>query len=234
MMDRARLKRFSANLTVILFWGTVWGIFEATVGYLIHAVSFPYSFLVWYPASCFFMANVYRKTHSALSMLFVGLFSGSMKLLNLLLPGRIDKVINPAISIVFEAMAFALAVFVVNRYFAKIKGQWYWQAVIVLCVNTGWRMLYCLYLLLLVPDWMRDVSVISSSEKLIPFMVTQNALTSLLVFAGLLLKQYVFKPVRFMEEKLGTLSVSQKWRPVVTVFVLVCLVAANAVLELVL
>ncbi len=231
-MDILRRNKYYATIALIIVWGALWGIFEITLGYLLHAISFGFSWLVWYPASCFFMINVYRATHSTWSVLFVGILSGSMKLLNLLLPGRIDRVINPAISIVFEAMTLALGIYIVNKYLSKQQNKVYWKALVVLSVNTGWRIMFCLYLLLLVPEWMREISVISSVEKIIPFLVTQNLMTSLIVFAGFLLKRQVFKPLRFIENCLSGSPVPLKWKPVVTITLLIFLLAVNVVLQL--
>lgn len=183
----------------IVVWGTAWGIFEATVGYLLHVVSFGYSWIIWYPFACFFMTNVYRTTGLKSSILYVGLLCAAIKMLNLFLPGRIDKVINPAISIVFEALAMVTVVLVVDHLFKQKRKNSFNKALIVIAMNTGWRVLFVLYLLFLVPDWIRDVSVISSAEKFIPFFITQNLITSVLIFILYQYKNAVLKPVIVVE-----------------------------------
>jgi len=95
-MTNAKTERYSFVLNIIV-WGSLWGIFEATVGYLLHLVPFNYGYLVWYPVACFFMANIYRKTSRVSSLFYIGLLSAAIKLINLLFPVRIDKVINPAV-----------------------------------------------------------------------------------------------------------------------------------------
>ena len=159
--------------------GAAWGIFEATVGYLLHIISFGYSWLIWYPVACFFMASAYRKTKKVSSIFFVGLLCSSIKMMNLLLPGSIDKVINPAISIVFEALSIAGILWAANCLF-RVQKSSYAKALAALGMNTGWRLFYTIYLLFLVPDWMREISVISSQSKFISFFITQNLITVLL------------------------------------------------------
>lgn len=105
----------------ILIWGGLWGIFESTVGYLLHLLPISIGWIVWYPVACFFMMNVYRKTQRASAIVMVGTLSACIKLINLFLPGRIDRVINPAISILFEAIAMAAAVYIVNNLLANKK-----------------------------------------------------------------------------------------------------------------
>lgn len=189
----------------IAAWGALWGIFEATVGYLLHMLPVKIGWMVWYPVACFFMAGAYRKTRSTASIFWVGLLCASVKLLNLLLPVRVDKVINPAISIVFEAITMAAAVYLVNRFLSgKLRSVWQ-AGVCALGMNTGWRLLYALYLLVLVPDWMREISVISSMEKMIPHFITQNLLTSLLLLAGYQLRSFIFKPVDIVSRQVAKL-----------------------------
>ena len=188
----------------IIIWGAIWGIFEATVGYLLHLVSFGYSWLIWYPVACFFMTNVYRKTGKLSSVFFVGLLCAAIKMLNLFLPGRIDKVINPAISILFEALAMAAVVFAANHLLNGKEKSPFIKALMALSMNTGWRLLYILYLFCLVPDWIRDVSVISTMSKFIPFFITQNLITSALIFLGYQYITYIFKPLKMIECRLSS------------------------------
>lgn len=189
----------------IIIWSAIWGIFEATVGYLLHLISFAYSWLIWYPAACFFMMNVYRKNGRISSVFFVALLSAAVKMLNLLLPGRIDKVINPAVSIVLEAIAMVAIVYSANYLLrGKNKGP-FSKALMVLGMNSTWRLLYALYLFFLVPEWIRDISVISSTAKFIPFFITQNLISSVIVFIGYQLIAYIIKPLEFIERRLNTL-----------------------------
>lgn len=191
-------KRFLVAFDII-FWGACWGIIESTVGYLLHRVSFAHGWLIWYPFACFIMANVYRKTGRVSSIFFMGFLAALIKLLNLLLPGPIDRVINPAISIVLEALAMAVVIFAANRLFKEKKKNPFVKFLTALAMNTGWRLLFILYLLLLAPDWIREVSVINRAEEFVSFFITRNLITCAIISVGYIFKPTLLKPVEFLE-----------------------------------
>lgn len=203
-MNDTKTQRYSFILTII-GWGAIWGILESTVGYLLHVVSFGYGWLVWVPVACFFMANVYRKTRRVSSVFLAGLLCASVKMVNLLLPGRIDKVINPAVSIVFEALAMGAVILGVRAVLGAKNRNPLVKAVAALCMNTGWRLLYIAYLAFLVPAWIRDVSVISNRDAFVLFFITQNLLSTAVIFIGYLMKDQILKPVAALEEKAASL-----------------------------
>ncbi len=185
----------------IIVWASLWGAFEATAGYLLHLLPVSVGWLVWYPNACFFMYNAYRKTGNPASIAVVGVLSASIKMLNLLMPGRIDRVVNPAVSIVLEALTMSAAAVVLKRRVPS--GTPLRQAIAALSMNTGWRVLYMLYLMFLVPDWMRQISVISSAEQLFPFLVTQNLATSAVLYVGYLCRDIAFRPLEAAERRLA-------------------------------
>ena len=173
MTGNNKKEKYYVFLNIILC-GALWGIFEATVGYLLHSVSFGYSWMVWYPVACFFMAAVYHKTKRASSIIYLGLFCSAVKMLNLFLPGNVDRVINPAVSIVLETLLMAAATLALDRLSADKRENPFVKALAVLAMNTGWRFAYILYLFFLVPGWMREISVISSADKFISFFIIET------------------------------------------------------------
>lgn len=229
-------KRKSSIILDIVLWSALWGIFEATVGYIIHSVSFKLSWLVWYPVACFFMSNVYRRTGKVYSIFFIGIFSASIKMLNLFLPGRIDRVINPSVSIVFEAISMAVIVYAVNKLFAKRGKNIAVKALTAFTMNTSWRLLYILYCLFIMPTWMREVSIVSTSEKLIPFFITQNLYTSILIFIGYQFKPYIFKPLEYLESGFANIrkNLSVRFVPVLHCGITALLLGVNIALQILL
>jgi len=204
-MVKADIKdRYAVVLSIVLC-GTIWGIIEATAGYLLHLMSFGYGWLIWYPAACFFMTYIYQKTGRRSSILFVGLLCAAIKMLNLLLPGSVDRVVNPAVSIIFEALAMTAVLYMARRYSGDKRKSPVTKVLMALSMNTGWRLLYILYLLLLVPDWIRDVSVIGSATKFISFFIIQNLITTALLFIGYQFISYIFGPVERFECRLKNL-----------------------------
>lgn len=174
-------------IRTVLLWGSLWGIFESTVGYLLHLLPVSLGWLVWYPVACFFMAMTYERARRPAAILCVGLLAACIKLLDLFLPVRIDMVLNPAVSIVFEALAMFCVVSAVGRLGEeRRKKPLVIKALAVISMNMGWRVLYILYLLLLVPDWMREISVISSARQLTRHLVVGNLATSALIYPACL------------------------------------------------
>lgn len=225
-----------STLLIILIWGGLWGIFEATVGYLLHLLPFSIGWLIWYPVAAFFMLNVYRKTQRTETVLLVGLLSACIKLLNLFLPGRIDKVLNPAVSILFEALAMMAVIFAVKYFFVKREGTLLMKALAVLCMNTGWRLLYALYLLFLVPDWMREISVISSTEAFVTFFLVYNFFTSLLLLFGSVTMKHILRPIKIIEDKLSVFlsSFPHGAAAAIKTTAAICLIGSSIALELLL
>ena len=232
-MKKEQKNRYSIFLT-IMAWGTFWGIFEASIGYLLHMLPFNVGWLIWYPAACFFMTNVYRRTGRVSSVLYVGILCASIKMLNLLLPGRIDKVINPAISIIFQALAMFSVILILNKFFENKRKNPIVSIVTVLGMNTCWRLLFILYLLFLVPNWIRDISVISSIKKFIPFSVSQNLATSLILYLGYQFNYKIFKPIETVEQKLTSIRTTLPVNiiPAFKTGIVFLMLCANVVLEL--
>lgn len=79
------------------------------------------------------------------------------------------------------------------------------KALLIVGMNTAWRALYIAYLLFLVPDWIRDLSVISNQQMFITFFLVQNMITSSILFLGAIEAKYIFKPVKVMERRLSLL-----------------------------
>ena len=235
MVNMDKTERYSVLVNIVML-GTIWGIFEATVGYLLHLASFGYSWIIWYPVACFFMANVYRKTGRFSSIFYIGFICAAIKMLNLFLPGRIDRVVNPAISIVFEALAMTAVVFMARRLLGEKRKNPVIKAVMAFSMNTGWRLLYSLYLLFLVPDWIKDVSVVSSASKFISFFITQNLITTALIFIGYQFASYFFRPIENLEYRLANRfdKVPSRMILILQTGIAALLLSVNVVLQLIL
>ncbi|HEY32783.1 MAG TPA: hypothetical protein G4O10_06720 [Dehalococcoidia bacterium] len=103
----------------ILVFGSIWGLLEATLGGLLNLVIFPNKGAIMGGIGMVVMGAalaVYRKP----AMLpGIGIVAASFKWLNawlLFVPPSAVQIINPAISIVFEALAFSLVVaFLMDR-----------------------------------------------------------------------------------------------------------------------
>ncbi len=170
------------KMRAMIYWGAVWGILEATVGYLLHLPIVNIGWLVWTPLAAWCIARVYRDTGSRAAVVCASIITCAFKLTNLAMPARLDMVINPAVSVVLEALAFACVVTAFKGMPKRVSGALAFS----LGFNTLWRGMYALYVLVS-PAFIRDVSVISSTQKFLSHMVYQNLATSAVVFVMMVL-----------------------------------------------
>ena len=103
----------------VLFFGSVWGILEATLGTVLHLPVFDgagiymASSTIIIPLAYVLMANCYKKTNSLAAVALMGVIASTIKLSVAFVLGFIPQVYNPAIYIRIEASAMvgALAIF---------------------------------------------------------------------------------------------------------------------------
>ncbi len=119
-MENTTEKKFNLKTVLtILFWGGLWGIVEATLGTILHLPGidgmgiYGASTAIVVPIAYCLMANCYKKTGSFTAVYLMGVLAATIKLSVAFVVGFTQKVYNPAIYIVIEAlcMGSALAVF---------------------------------------------------------------------------------------------------------------------------
>jgi hypothetical protein len=99
-----------------LFWGSLWGLEEATLGHILHLLPVNIGWIFWFPFAYLFLYLAYKKSGNAFSILWTAAIASAIKLIDLLLPVRIDMVINPAVSILLEGAAVFLFVKVIHSH----------------------------------------------------------------------------------------------------------------------
>lgn len=172
------------NITTIIFWGSLWGLVEATVGHVLHIIPFKIGWMMWFPIAFYFMNKVHTITNMKGSVMYAALLAALIKLIDLFAPIRIDYVINPAISIIFEGLAIFITLGLFEKY------NIFNNKVYAIVINSSWRLMYIIYVLFL-PSFLRDISPISGLQPFIKFFFIENLVTSLIVFAYIQLsKQY--------------------------------------------
>ncbi|PKM45484.1 MAG: hypothetical protein CVV03_06725 [Firmicutes bacterium HGW-Firmicutes-8] len=168
------------DISAIVLWGALWGIAEATVGYVLHMITFRIGWFFWFPIAFFFMNRVYKDTGKLSSILYTCSIASAIKLTNLLLPARIDKVINPAVSILFEGVVVFTAFKLVEKYEQKVNFRFFG----VLAASMSWKVLYSLYLLTL-PSWIVSISPIRSPEPFLRFLLVESTINALVIYSCL-------------------------------------------------
>lgn len=92
------------KLKAIIFWGALWGILEATLGWVLHLVHFKGEVLLLYPFGLICMMMAAKQTGQMSAIVKVAGVAAMVKLVNLfMLPSvPVYHVTNPAVAIFLE------------------------------------------------------------------------------------------------------------------------------------
>jgi len=186
------IKKLMKLAAQIIFFGAIWGLAEATLGYLLHFLPPLVAGLVMFPVAVYILMKAYRTTGSRSSLVLVGLVAAGIKAVDFLLPGMsVFKTINPMISIMLESLVVAVAVPMLdnNRVAARISGS--------LGISIGWRMGYILYM---VAQFLISGSMtkfISTPMLSVEFILLNGVLSAILVFGVLALEKRTAFKTRF-------------------------------------
>jgi hypothetical protein len=126
----------------VLFWGALWGIAEATVGYLAHLVLIlpGIAGFIMFPMGFYFMTRAYKNSGKPGVLLATAGVAASIKLVDLFLPGLTPiHTINPAVCILMEAVA----VIVVFKAMDLQPVQFRFREVVI--ASFGWRLGFLFY-----------------------------------------------------------------------------------------
>lgn len=119
--------KFKNLAWISIFFGSLWGLSEATIGYALHFFMIPITGFIMFPVGYYFLRQTYKQTDSIGSIFLAGLVTASIKLTNFYFP-FIDplRIIHPAIAIILETVAvLALCNYVRKKKmgFAEILGM---------------------------------------------------------------------------------------------------------------
>jgi len=170
------------KIGTIVFWGALWGLAEATIGYALHMLPVNIGWAVWFPLAFFFIRGVYRQTGSVPAILMAAIIAAGIKFVNILMPGSIDRVVNPAAGIVIESLCVGSLYLVMDR---KPRRAYYEYAG-VFAASILWRGCYALYVQLL-PDWMVRISPVADLSAAARFLLVEGAANGIVISAGVLI-----------------------------------------------
>lgn len=215
------------SLTTIIFWGAAWGLTEATLGYALHLLPYNFGWMVWFPLAYYFIDRAYKKTGSAISILYTSFIAASIKLVNLFMPTRIDRVLNPAASILLEG----LAIFVVYVLIEKKEDLYRYKFLEVLTYSIGWRILYTIYILFM-PPFFFSVSAMRESGLFFRFLITESFATGLIVYIYIKVSERVseYSKMKKDTERASMLSQSSLMRATLSLSILALAIYAQWVL----
>lgn len=135
-MKKEGLKKI---ISMSLLFGSLWGISEAVLGYVLHMLPFVLMGFIMFPIGFFFMQKSYKYTQKPCSAFYIGIVAAAIKLFDLFLPFLPTvKIVVPAASILMEALVVAIAF----RLFAKEDGFFGFKG--AFSSSIIWRVLFVL------------------------------------------------------------------------------------------
>jgi len=164
------------SISSVIFIGSVWGMVEATVGHFLHVFTLGIGWLLWFPIAFFFLTSVYRMTQKTSCMLYTAVIAAGIKMIDIFYTPRYDYVINPAVSILLEALAvLAIYTYLLNKY-QNVKLDF----ITILLASAGWKVLYICYLLFLPDSWI-SISCLSGLIPFVKFIFLETVMNTLLI-----------------------------------------------------
>jgi hypothetical protein len=111
------------GLSIALFWGSLWGLSEATLGHLLHLLRIPgLAGFVMFPVAVFFMVKAYQDTNKLNMILATSVVAATIKLSDMLFPGISPlDILRPAIAIICESLVVIVLVSSIRILFTRTR-----------------------------------------------------------------------------------------------------------------
>jgi len=179
--DKLTWKRIS----FILFYGSIWGIIEASLGYVLHFLPALISGSIMFPIVTFILLRAYAGGKSKLDLVLVAVITAAIKSINLFMPAiNIWKTINPMICIVLESLMVVavLNLLAKKSLVAKLSA--------LPLASLGWNALYLTYLFvsyLITGNLARQIATFGAfTDYLLVNCLLSGILASAIYFVGVL------------------------------------------------
>lgn len=155
----------------VIFYGSIWGIIEATLGHVLHFIPATIAGSIMFPIAGVILYKAYQKTDSKAALFYIGVVAASIKAVDFLLPAiSIYKTINPMMSILLESL---VVVVVASMMISKKPVIQYSSLVIA---SVSWRALFIV--------WMGVQYQLTGN--LAPYIQSFSAITEFVLVSGLL------------------------------------------------
>lgn len=187
------------NFCAVVFWGSIWGIVEATLGYLLHRMNLSVGFFIWFPLAFYFLNKIYRKTGDAWCVLYGGFVAAVIKLTDLFIEPNVIKVVNPSASIIFEAASLLVLYKIIEKRNKKVG------ILGIAGVNVAWRAIFLTYVFLFMPRAVIATSQLRALNPFLQFMLLESAANTIIIEIYLIVRERF--PKKQVEEKQGSISI---------------------------
>ena len=186
-------------ISKVIFFGAIWGIVEASLGYLLHFAPPTISGLIMFPIATFILVKAYKALGSRKALIYIGFIAALVKSIDLLLPGLVGfKTINPMLSIILQSMVVAIA------YPALISKKTTKRVLSSISTSISWRALFVLYMLIQFLITKHPTIYITSPMFTLSFVLLSGVIGGVIVagviwlerkFEGKTLKAFEIKPI---------------------------------------
>ncbi len=166
------------DINVILFWGGIWGLVEATLGYVLHMIPISVGWCLWFPLAFFFMNKVYKHTEKPISVIYTSLLVAAIKFVNIMLPGSINRVVNPAVAIILEGTVVFIFYIIANKYRHTSEVRY----LDTLGVSLAWRIFYIFYVLVMPLSIIKSSPVTEGTKALANFLALESLVNSIIIY----------------------------------------------------
>ncbi len=130
--------KFNKSIGItVLFFGAIWGILEATLGYALQFLPPLVSGSIMFPIAATLMYLTYNNTKSRSAMIYVAAIAATLKALNFFLPGLPPiKTYNPMIAIMLQSVVMVVFLPIIKKESVLIKMSG------IAFVGLSWRLLF--------------------------------------------------------------------------------------------
>jgi hypothetical protein len=187
-MERNKMEKnnFKKILTYAIFYGSLWGITEATLGHVLHYFPVPISGFIMFPIALFFMQRAYRSSKSNKVFLLMGLTAALIKLVDIFIPGLpVIKTLNPMIAIMLEASSVTVLSFLLNSN--NVKQIFIGSA----AACFFWRVIFIISSLIIDQNTGAEIAFVNYPEKIISFIILNGIVSPFIAFALILIERKI-------------------------------------------
>ena len=179
------------TLKLIVFFGALWGIFEATLGYLLHLIPVPFfAGSIMFPFAALILMKAYKTLESRKALLGVGAVAAAIKAVNFFMPVFVWKVANPMASIIFETLV------VVGIASLMVSRKPLTQAFGFVGASVAWRALFLSWYAMQYATTGFLADQIASISTMATFAILQGTFSGLLAYG-------LFKGFEAVQERLS-------------------------------
>ncbi len=104
------------QLSTIVFFGAIWGLLEATLGYALHFLPVLISGSIMFPLAAMILMMADKKLEQPWLLMMIGFVAASIKSVNFFMPGLLPiKTYNPMIAIMIQSLVMVGVVYVTKK-----------------------------------------------------------------------------------------------------------------------